>query len=448
MSKGSVVDISFPYGVQHGIRVTINSENGKYENVPRCMLNVLGERNISNVIEDDMISPDLLPSYRPDKKPRNKYCSGQKTYISPPFDTQHINIVTYSEETGFIGMPPEWIKILEKSGVYSERICKKDVDDVIKVVNFLLKPSLQTVQEEERKLVLPKYEDIVKRGDPTESRLKNMDLLDEGSTCFVYKAFDSIRKETVAVKKVILNDNIRQLLINEILFMVSMNHKNIIKYYEAYQQNKCVWILMEMMDGGSLTSVSLYCKLREKHIAYFVREVLNALSYLHKRHRIHRDIKTDNVLLKKTGEVKLADFGYTAELSDKDELRRSIVGTPYWMAPEVIKNEPYNFSVDIWSLGVLCIEMADGMPPYHKLPPMKALCEIVTSGIPQLESNGKWSSKFLDFTSKCLAINPSERPSADELLNHRFLRKAADKSEIVKLIESALKSGKGEYEDF
>jgi serine/threonine protein kinase len=194
---------------------------------------------------------------------------------------------------------------------------------------------------------------------------------------------------------------------------------------------------MELMDGGSLTNVATYCECQEPHIAYFMREVLKALDYMHKRNKIHRDIKTDNVLLKKNGEVKLADFGYTAQLSSEEECRKSVVGTPYWMAPELIKSKPYSFAVDIWSLGIMCRELAEGEPPYVEVPPMRALYLIVSSGIPPISSPEKRSPELMDFLDKCLMMDPTQRATAAQLLEHPFLRTAAHRDQIPSLIKLA-----------
>jgi p21-activated kinase 1 len=194
---------------------------------------------------------------------------------------------------------------------------------------------------------------------------------------------------------------------------------------------------MELMDGGSLTNIATYCECQEPHIAYFAREVLKALDYMHKRNKIHRDIKTDNVLLKKNGEVKLGDFGYTAQLSSDQECRKSVVGTPYWMAPELIKSKPYSFAVDIWSLGIMCRELAEGEPPYVEVPPMRALYLIVSSGIPPISNPETRSPEMLDFLDQCLKVDPKTRPSAETLLRHPFLKIAAVQSQIPPLVKLA-----------
>ncbi|RKP14379.1 kinase-like domain-containing protein, partial [Piptocephalis cylindrospora] len=175
-------------------------------------------------------------------------------------------------------------------------------------------------------------------------------------------------------------------------------------------------ILMEYMDAGALTD--LICddpayRLQEAEMARVAKEVLKALQYLHEHERIHRDVKSDNILLSSRGEVKLADFGRAVQLTSRAERRTSIVGTPYWMAPEVILAQPYDVRVDIWSLGVVCIEMSQGAPPYMGLAPLQALYAIATSPSATL-SGDEWSEEWCHFISECL--KKDRRPHADDLL--------------------------------
>ncbi len=155
---------------------------------------------------------------------------------------------------------------------------------------------------------------------------------------------------------------------------------------------------------------------------------MSALQYIHSLHRIHRDIKSDNILIADTGEVKLginciifaklfkADFGYAAQLTKQKDKRNTIVGTPYWMAPELIRGQNYDIKVDIWSTGIMCMEMAEGEPPYMEFPPLRALFLITTKGIPDLKEPSAWTSDFKDFLQRCLEKEADARPDASDLL--------------------------------
>jgi len=212
-------------------------------------------------------------------------------------------------------------------------------------------------------------------------------------------------------------------------------HENVVQYKGAFLQDSQLWIVLEYLNGGSLAEVVSICRMTEPQIAAVCKEVLKALKFIHSLKRIHRDIKSDNILLGTSGQVKLADFGYCAQLTESTKKRNSVVGTPYWMAPELIRGQEYSTSVDIWSLGIATLEMAEGEPPYMEFPPLRALFLIATSGSPGVKEPSKWSDAFKDFLQVCMAIDPEERLSANELLKHPFLKMACPLKNLVPLIK-------------
>jgi len=244
--------------------------------------------------------------------------------------------------------------------------------------------------------------------------------------------------EKVAIKKMNLKDNYEEDLITEVDMMNTLKHPNIVRYIASYKVGEFVWVVMEFMSGGSLTDIlelHKYLDITEDCIAKIMLESLKALEYIHSLHRIHRDIKSDNILLDITGEIKLADFGYTVQLTESKNKRNTTIGTPYWEAPEVITGDPYDSKVDIWSLGVMALELAEGEPPYMDLPPMVALRLIVVDGIPPLPD--KFSKNLRDFVGCCLEIKSSERATSQELLRHPFLSKVCKPDVIKKLLKQA-----------
>jgi serine/threonine protein kinase len=200
---------------------------------------------------------------------------------------------------------------------------------------------------------------------------------------------------------------------------------------------------MELMEGGKLTDLLMKTRFSEPEIACVLKESLLALKYMHDNKRIHRDIKSDNILIGSNGEIKLADFGFCTELKNEKDSRKSVVGTPYWyfysliirMAPEVIRGVEYDYKVDIWSLGIMALEMAEGEPPHMELQPLKALFIIATQPSPTLNEPDKWSNSFKDFLSLALAKNSSKRASAADLLKHSFLKKACSSDFLVDLLK-------------
>jgi len=282
--------------------------------------------------------------------------------------------------------------------------------------------------------------DLVSKEDPTKL-YKSMTKIGEGAAGEVFVATSVKTGLKLAVKKMEINNENIKLLVTEIGIMKTSEHPNIVEYVDSYiVDEREMWVVMEFMGGGCLTDV-LECfdsvQMTEPQIAYCCRETLKSLAYIHSLHRIHRDIKSDNILLSSDGHIKLADFGYAAQLTQKQLKRNTVVGTPYWMAPELIRGHDYGTKVDIWSLGIMLIEMAEGEPPYMEYPPLRALFLITTKGIPPVKDQNKWSRDFHDFFAKCLDVNVQTRPEASELLKHPFMLRACEADGFKPIIAAA-----------
>ena len=210
---------------------------------------------------------------------------------------------------------------------------------------------------------------------------------------------------------------------------VLSQNPNVVTYYESFNYNSCLWIVIELMQGN-LTDLLMdkFGMIPECLMAYICREVLIGLKHLHSQFRIHRDIKSDNILLSINGNIKLGDFGYAAQLTAEQDKRTTVVGTPSWMAPELVIGSQYDGKIDIWSLGIVLLEMAEGEPPNLKENPMRALYLTATGPPPSLRDKIRWSLGFIRFTEKCLIKNPLERPSSEELLNDPFISLAHSNS--------------------
>nr|XP_056703624.1 serine/threonine-protein kinase PAK 4 isoform X2 [Euleptes europaea] len=275
---------------------------------------------------------------------------------------------------------------------------------------------------------------VVDPGDPR-SYLDNFIKIGEGSTGIVCIATVKSSGKLVAVKKMDLRkQQRRELLFNEVVIMRDYQHENVVEMYNSYLVGDELWVVMEFLEGGALTDIVTHTRMNEEQIAAVCLAVLKALSVLHAQGVIHRDIKSDSILLTHDGRVKLSDFGFCAQVNKEVPRRKSLVGTPYWMAPELISRLPYGPEVDIWSLGVMVIEMVDGEPPYFNEPPLKAMKMIRDNLPPKLKNVHKVSPSLKGFLDRLLVRDPAQRATANELLKHPFLGKAGAPSCIVPLM--------------
>ncbi|KAH7386713.1 kinase-like domain-containing protein [Phaeosphaeria sp. MPI-PUGE-AT-0046c] len=334
------------------------------------------------------------------------------------------------------------------------------VNDAVKKAEQALtsKPKEETPRKDVRMSsmseseVMAKLREVVSKDKPLESYNKQKKI-GQGASGSVYVA--RIRESAtspmarrilqengpraqVAIKQMDLRNQPRkELIVNEIIVMKDSKHPNIVNFLDAFLQEEQseLWVVMEFMEGGALTDViDNNPSITEDQIATICFETCKGLEHLHNQNIIHRDIKSDNVLLDGRGNVKITDFGFCAKLTEQRSKRATMVGTPYWMAPEVVKQKEYGNKVDIWSLGIMAIEMIESEPPYLNEEPLKALYLIATNGTPRLKKPDKLSKELKAFLSVCLCVDVKSRASASELMTHDFLKSGCSLNSLSQLL--------------
>uniref|UniRef100_A0A673B8R6 non-specific serine/threonine protein kinase n=1 Tax=Sphaeramia orbicularis TaxID=375764 RepID=A0A673B8R6_9TELE len=296
-------------------------------------------------------------------------------------------------------------------------------------------PSLPRPQDKSRKKkmsdeeILEKLRTIVSVGDP-KKKYTRFEKIGQGASGTVYTAIDIATGQEVAIKQMNLQQQPKkELIINEILVMRENKNPNIVNYLDSYLVGDELWVVMEYLAGGSLTDVVTETCMDEAQIAAVCREVRNTFSFFFDSN------VSSSVFLP-------ADFGFCAQITPEQSKRSTMVGTPYWMAPEVVTRKAYGPKVDIWSLGIMAIEMVEGEPPYLNENPLRALYLIATNGTPELQNPEKLSTIFRDFLNRCLEMDVEKRGSAKELLQHQFLKMAKPLSSLTPLIIAAKEAAK------
>ncbi|XP_036071373.1 mitogen-activated protein kinase kinase kinase kinase 3 isoform X4 [Oryzias melastigma] len=271
----------------------------------------------------------------------------------------------------------------------------------------------------------------------------------------VYKARNVNTGELAAIKVIKLEPGEDFAVVQqEIIMMKDCKHSNIVAYFGSYLRRDKLWISMEYCGGGSLQDIyHITGPLSESQIAYMSRETLQGLYYLHNKGKMHRDIKGANILLTDNGYVKLADFGVSAQITATLAKRKSFIGTPYWMAPEVAAVERkggYNQLCDIWAVGITAIELAELQPPMFELHPMRALFLMSKSSFqpPKLKDKLKWTNNFHHFVKLALTKNPKKRPTAEKLLQHPFVTQPLSRTLAIELLDKANNPDHSTFNDF
>uniref|UniRef100_A0A8C5M037 non-specific serine/threonine protein kinase n=1 Tax=Leptobrachium leishanense TaxID=445787 RepID=A0A8C5M037_9ANUR len=433
-------EISLPSDFEHTIHVGFDAVTGEFTGMPEQWAWLLQTSNItkSEQKKNPQAVLDVLEFYN------SKKTSNSQKYMS--FTGKRRNQESIVPRQDWIytrsvidPLPPpvENDVAPSPSAETPEGSSTETVQSAAKTTEKMKKKPKMSDEE-----ILEKLRSIVSVGDP-KKKYTRFEKIGQGASGTVYIAVDVATGQEVAIKQMNLQQQPKkELIINEILVMRENKNPNIVNYLDSYLVGDELWVVMEYLAGGSLTDVVTETCMDEGQIAAVCRECLQALEFLHSNQVIHRDIKSDNILLGMDGSVKLTDFGFCAQITPEQSKRSTMVGTPYWMAPEVVTRKAYGPKVDIWSLGIMAIEMIEGEPPYLNENPLRALYLIATNGTPELQKPEKLSVTFRDFLNRCLEMDVEKRGSAKDLLQHPFLKIAKPLSSLTPLIVAAKEAAK------
>ncbi|KAL7721804.1 non-specific serine/threonine protein kinase [Entamoeba marina] len=265
---------------------------------------------------------------------------------------------------------------------------------------------------------------------------EEVEKLGEGSYGSVLHSIHKPSGAHTAVKTVKIEGDITDVE-KEILLMKQCDTDYIVRFFGHFFVEKELWIVMEICGAGSVSDIMhiLNATLDEREIQIILRDVLHGLGYLHKMHMIHRDIKAANVLVSDDGVCKLADFGVSTKMGGTNKLQKTLIGTPYWMAPEVILESGHNEKADIWSVGITAIEMFDGQPPHAEFHAMRAIFLIPNRPPPTIDDTEEGSKAFNDFIALCCVKSFKDRMGALELLKCEFMQQKVNRKRITELIK-------------
>lgn len=434
-------EISNPSDFEHTIHVGFDSVTGEFTGMPEQWARLLQTSNItkSEQKKNPQAVLDVLKFYDSTGNSRQKYLSFTDKDAPPKKGSEQSPIKSPDDDDDDEAPPP----VVAPRPHHTISVYTRSVIDPIPAPAALAETDSSRSADKQKKgkggkmtdeEIMEKLRTIVSIGDP-KKKYTRYEKIGQGASGTVYTAIDVATGQEVAIKQINLQKQPKkELIINEILVMKEMKNPNIVNFVDSFLVGDELFVVMEYLAGGSLTDVVTETCMDEAQIAAVCRECLQALEFLHANQVIHRDIKSDNVLLGMDGSVKLTDFGFCAQITPEQSKRSTMVGTPYWMAPEVVTRKAYGPKVDIWSLGIMAIEMVEGEPPYLNENPLRALYLIATNGTPELQNPEKLSPIFRDFLNRCLEMDVEKRGGGKELLQHPFLKLAKPLSSLTPLI--------------
>ncbi|KYQ90593.1 putative protein serine/threonine kinase [Tieghemostelium lacteum] len=339
-------------------------------------------------------------------------------------------------------LPDDCQKLMKASGIPEEKF-RANLQTLLYVLHFrtgkILKLHEEIPREPRKKFTSDRFSDgetLLEHLDPhvLKKIYKDTDQVGKGGFGTVYFAKSTRDKKTVAIKKM-PHQTKRQITQNlrEVSILSKCNHPNIVKLITCHiDKEQNLWLVMEFMEGGTFEEAAKAWRFNENNLAYVARELLKGLQYLHENGMVHRDLKSANIMMSVEGKVKLIDFGLCEDVSTGSPCH--MVGSPFWMPPEMILQKPHSTPVDIWSFAISLLEMANQRPPMMESA-VKAMFTVATEGATGFDHPELWSDVFKDFLSLCLKMEPSERATAVELLQHPFIKKADTRDNMENILK-------------
>lgn len=439
------MEISGPTNTIHNIHVGFDDETGKLQGLPQAWRLYLQDANISEsewTMNQTAVVNALhtFDKYKQKLVDTSKFMSGSCEAL----DSQQTSsgettltiadVVDSAQPTGTGDLVDRTAEMSLDVGDHAVTTSAAKTEPQQNLHRKIARRTTTMTDQE----IMDTLQSLVTPGDPVK-KYAIKEKVGAGASGTVVVATNPSTGKVVAIKQMELaRQPKKQLIITEIEVMRELQHENIVNYLDSFLVNRCreLWVVMEYLEGGALTDVVIETLLTDGQIAGIAQCCLRALAFLHSRDIIHRDIKSDNVLLGSNGEVKLTDFGFCAQITSDRSHRNTMVGTPYWMAPEVVSRKNYSYKVDIWSLGIMVIEMIDGEPPYLNDSPLRALFLIASTGKPSVRETARLTPDLTSFLDRCLEVDPDKRASANEVLGHVFLQCAEDLSSLKMNIEA------------
>ncbi|KAL4624736.1 serine/threonine-protein kinase PAK 2 [Arapaima gigas] len=405
-------EISHPSDFEHTIHVGFDAVTGEFTGMPEQWARLLQTSNItkSEQKKNPQAVLDVLKFY-------DSTGNGRQKYLSFSSSGEHVakkgiepSPTKDADDDDDEGAPPP---IVAPRPEHTKSVYTRSVIDPVPPPAAGLDGDSKAADKQKKKgkmtdeEIMEKLRTIVSIGDP-KKKYTRYEKIGQGASGTVYTAIDVATGQEVAIKQINLQKQPKkELIINEIMVMKELKNPNIVNFLDSFLVGEELFVVMEYLAGGSLTDVVTETCMDEAQIAAVCRE------------------------------VRISDFGFCAQITPEQSKRSTMVGTPYWMAPEVVTRKAYGPKVDIWSLGIMAIEMVEGEPPYLNENPLRALYLIATNGTPELQNPEKLSPIFRDFLNRCLEMDVEKRGSGKELLQHPFLKLAKPLSSLTPLILAA-----------